>query len=211
MLTKSQPRSVVCAALVLGCAGLTVTAGRASAGDPLSGFYLSTDAGLNLTSDLDAANVSISLRPGVRGDASAGHAWRLADEFSAGVELESGVLYNPLDKAKSQGQSMAVGGALMNVPLLAHAVMHWRFHPRWIAYAGAGAGCTFSSLHLDGAASNYGLGGTEVDFAWQIMAGIQYQIGSSEIGLGYEYFSFNRSDLETVGNNCIVASYTFNF
>lgn len=211
MLTNSQPRNVMCAALVLGCAGLTMTAGRLSAGDPLSGFYLSTDAGLNLTSDLDAANVSLTLRPGVRGDATAGHAWKLADNFSAGMELETGLLYNNLDKATSQGQSAAVGGSLMDVPLLAHAVVHWQFHPRWIAYAGAGAGCTFSSLHLDGTASNYGVGGTEVLFAWQVMAGIRYQIGSSELGLGYEYFSFNRSDLNTVGNNSIVASYTFNF
>lgn len=211
MLTKSQPRNALCAALTLGCVGLAASATRLHAGDALSGFYVSTDAGLNLTSDLNAPNVSISLRPGVRGDISAGHAWKLADQFSAGVELESGVLYNSLDKATSGGQSTAVGGSMIDMPLLAHAVVHWQFQPRWVAYAGAGAGGAVSWLHLDGAASNYGLGGTEVKFAWQVMAGFRYQIGSSEIGLGYEYFSFNRSDLKRIGNNSIVASYTFHF
>jgi opacity protein-like surface antigen len=207
----SQSCKVIRTALALGCVGLAANATRLYAGDPLSGFYLSTDAGLNLTSDLNASDVSISLRPGVRGDASAGHAWKLGDELSAGAELETGILYNTLDRATTQGQSVAAGGSLTDVPFLAHAVLRWQFHPHWIAYAGAGVGCTFSSLHLSAGGSNYGLTGTDVDFAWQIMAGVHYQIGSSEIGLGYEYFSFRRSGLQRIGNNSIVASYTFCF
>ncbi|HEX3628261.1 MAG TPA: outer membrane beta-barrel protein [Verrucomicrobiae bacterium] len=208
---KGQSVKAMHAALALGCVGLTASATHLQAGDPLSGFYVNTDAGLNLTSDLNASDVSISLRPGVRGDASAGHAWKLADELSGGVELETGILYNTLDKATAQGQSVAVSGSLMDVPLLAHAVLHWRFHSHWVAYAGAGAGCTFSTLHLNDSGSNFGLSGTKVDFAWQIMAGVRYQFGSNEIGLGYEHFSFKRSGLQTVGNNSIVASYTYYF
>jgi hypothetical protein len=167
MPTKSQPCNAMCAALALGCAGLAMTAGRLQAQDALSGFYLGTDAGLNLTSDLNAPNVSISLRPGVRGDAFMGRAWKVADELSVAAELDAGVLYNTLDKANSQGQSIAAGGSLTDVPLLAHGVLRWHFHPHWIAYAGVGAGGTFSSLHLDAGGSNFGLAGTEADFAWQ--------------------------------------------
>jgi hypothetical protein len=199
------------AAFALGCVGLAASATRLQAGDPLSGFYLSTDAGLNLTSDLHASDVSISLRPGVRGDASAGYAWKLADELSAGAELDTGILYNTLDRATTPSQSVAAGGYLTDVPLLAHGVLRWHVHPNWVAFAGAGAGCTFSSLRLNAGGSNYGLTGIDTGFAWQIMAGIHYQIGSSEIGLGYEYFSFKRSGLQTIGNNSIVASYTFCF
>jgi opacity protein-like surface antigen len=201
----------MCAALALGCAGLAMTAGRLQAQDALSGYYLGTDAGLNLTSDLNAPNVSISLRPGVRGDAFMGRAWKVADELSVAAELDAGVLYNTLDKANSQGQSIAAGGSLTDVPLLAHGVLRWHFHPHWIAYAGVGAGGTFSSLHLDAGGSNFGLAGTEADFAWQAMTGIQYRFGSNEIGLGYEYFSFKRSGLQMVGNHTILASYTFCF
>jgi opacity protein-like surface antigen len=208
---KIRCRNVVRAGLALGCMGLTATASRAIADDSLSGFYVSTDAGLNLASDLNAANVSISLRPGVRGDASVGHAWKVADELSVATELEAGILYNDLDKAMSPGQSIAAGGSLTDVPLLAHAVLNWHFHPHWVAYAGAGVGCAFSSLHLNAGGSNYGLTGTDVDFAWQAMTGIRYRFGSNEIGLGYEYFSFRRSGLQTVGNHAIVASYSFCF
>ena len=201
----------MCAALALGCAGLAMTAGRLQAQDALLGFYLGTDAGLNLTSDLNAPNVSISLRPGVRGDAFMGRAWKVADELSVAAELDAGVLYNTLDKANSQGQSIAAGGSLTDVPLLAHGVLRWHFHPHWIAYAGVGAGGTFSSLHLNAGGSNFGLAGTEADFAWQAMTGIRYRFGSNEIGLGYEYFSFKRSGLQMIGNHTILASYTFCF
>ena len=213
MLTKSQPCNAMCAALALGCTGLAITADRAAAQDQdtLSGYYISTAAGLNLASDLNAPAVSISSRPGVRGDASVGRAWRLAGDFSAGAEIQAGLLYNPLDKAKTQGQSVSVGGSLMDVPLLAHAVLHWQFQPHWVAYAGMGAGCAFSSLHISSTAGNYGLNGTKVDFAWQAMTGIRYRFGSNEIGLGYEYFSFHRSGVQTVGNKTILASYTFCF
>jgi hypothetical protein len=203
--------ATMCAALALSCAGLGMTADRVSAEDTLSGFYASTDAGLNLASDLNAPAVSISLRPGVRGDASLGRAWQVADHFSAGAELEAGILYNSLNKAKSQVQSVSVGGSLMDVPLLAHAVVHWQFHQHWGAYAGIGAGCAFSSLHIDSAGGNFGLNGTKVDFAWQAMTGFRYRFGPNEIGVGYEYFSFHRSGVQTVGNNTILASYTFNF
>ena len=211
MPTKSQPRKAMCAALTLGCAGLGLTAGQLHAQDPLSGFYVSTDAGLNLISDLNAPGVSISLRPGVRGDASVGRAWKLAGEFSAAGELDAGILYNDLYKATSQGQSIAAGGSLTDVPLLAHAVLRWQFQPHWILYGGLGAGCAISSLRLDAGGSNYGLDGTQADFAWQAMTGVQYRFGSNEIGLGYEYFSFKRSGMQTVGNNTILASYTFRF
>ncbi|HEV2318961.1 MAG TPA: outer membrane beta-barrel protein [Verrucomicrobiae bacterium] len=208
---KTCRRKVVPAALAAVCMSLTATATRVAADDALSGFYVSTEAGLNLISHLNAPNVSISLRPGVRGDASLGHAWKLAGEFSAATELDAGILYNTLDKATSPGQSVAIGGSLTDVPLLAHGIFRWQFEPHWIAYAGAGAGCTFSSLRVNAPGSNYGLNGTDVDFAWQTMAGIRYRLGSSEIGLGYEYFSFKRSGMQTVGNNTIVASYTFCF
>ncbi|HEY1788041.1 MAG TPA: hypothetical protein VGJ73_07795 [Verrucomicrobiae bacterium] len=211
MPTKSQPCNAMCAALALGCAGLAGTAGQLRAQDTLSGFYAGTDAGLNLTSDLNAPGVSISLRPGVRGDGSVGRAWKVADELSVAAELEAGILYNTLDKATTGGQSIAAGGSLTDVPLLAHAVLRWQFHTHWIAYAGAGVGCAFSSLHLNAGGSNYGLNGTDVDFAWQGMTGVRYRFGSNEIGLGYEYFSFKRSGLQMIGNNTILASYTFCF
>jgi hypothetical protein len=210
-LMKHCCRKIVPAVLAAICLGLTATASRVVADNMLSGFYVSTEAGLNLISDLNASAVSISLRPGVRGDASVGHAWKLAGEFSAAAELDAGILYNTLDKATSQGQSVAAGGSLTDVPLLAHAVLRWEFHPHWIAYAGAGAGGTFSSLHVNAGGSNYGLNGTEANFAWQTMTGVRYRFGSSEIGLGYEYFSFRRTGLQTVGNNTILASYTFCF
>lgn len=208
---KIGPGKAMRAALALGCASLATHDDQVMADNALAGFYVNTDAGLNLTSDLVATPVSISLRPGVRGDISVGHAWKLAGELFGGVELDAGLLYNSLDTANSQGQSVAAKGSLMDVPLLGHGVLRWHFRSHWLAYAGAGAGGAISSLRLNAGGTNYGLSGTETDFAWQAMAGLRYEFGSSQLGLGYEYFSFRRSGLQTVGNNSIVASYTFCF
>ncbi|MGH8024313.1 MAG: acyloxyacyl hydrolase [Limisphaerales bacterium] len=197
--------------LAIGCASVAATAGHLDAGQDLSGFYVSTDAGLNLTSKLHAPTVSVSSHPGVRGDVLAGYAWALGQEWSIAAELETGLLYNSLSTATSRGQSVAVGGTLADVPLLAHAVLRWQFHPHWIAYAGAGAGGAFSSLHISSAPANYGLNGIQSNVAWQAMAGVRYQFGSNEIGLGFEHFTFYRSGLQSIGNNTILASYTFCF
>lgn len=185
------------------------------AGDTNSGFYISTDAGLNLASSLNVPGGSnpggsfsgpiIHLDPGLRCDLSAGYAFKLSDEFTLSPELETGFIYNYFsDYSEDYTQ----------VPMMANAVLSWRFRPSWSVFAGGGAGCDYSSL------STSSVGGyvirphnktTEYDFAWQAMAGIQYRFGSSEVGLGYKYLAVQPFGWDTVGNNTIFSAYTFHF
>jgi opacity protein-like surface antigen len=179
------------------------------AGDSSSGgFYINTDAGLNLMDDLKLSSGAgkISLNPGLRWDISMGYAFRLSDQFTLGPELETGILYNSLDQVYAGGASGPASGDFVQVPVLANAVLNWNFHPNWVAYVGGGGGVDASLV------SGSGVIGSETDAAWQVMAGVRYKLGSSSaLGLGYKYLACSPTGLKTVGNNSIIASFTYNF
>ena len=193
-------------ATALGLAGLLSGMTPSFAEDICSGYYLAADAGLNLADNLSARNFSISLDPGFRLDASAGYAFKLSNQFSLAPEFEAGFIYNSFSINSSSGY-------YMQVPLIANALLNWRFSSGWVAYAGGGVGYNynyFSDSHIGGFSLGPAANG-EFDFAWQAMAGIHYHFGGGEIGLGYKYLAVQPSDWQTVGNNTILISYTFYF
>jgi hypothetical protein len=201
--------------LMLGCAGLTFGATSLRAQDVnLRGFYMATDAGVNIADNLVVPTGSISLGTGVRWDVSMGYDFKLSDQFSLAPELEVGLMYNPLDTATPNGgKSVSASGQFIQVPVMANGILNWNFSPNWVAYAGAGAGIDEDVLNVSsvGGNSTTGLTGNECDFAWQGMVGIRYAFGSSEIGLGYKYLSVKPNGVQTVGNSAIMASYTLHF
>lgn len=208
-------------ALILGSASLalgatSLLADDASSGGMVvpppglrSGFYIATDAGLNLADDLaiSRSTGSISLSPGVRWDLSMGYAIKLTDELTLAPELEVGVIYNELDTASAGHNHASVSGAYYQVPIMVNAVLNWQFSPNWVLYAGAGAGYDYNYLDVTGVSVT----GGESDFAWQGMAGIKYAFGASEVGLGYKYLAVQPSGLNTIGNNTFMLSYTLHF
>jgi opacity protein-like surface antigen len=198
--------------LMISSAGLVLGARPLLAGDDNSGFYLSTDAGINLADNLTVSSGSISLSPGLRCDLSAGYAFRLSNQFTLAPEVETGVIYNSLDQASSGGVSAPVDGSYTQVPLLANVVLNWQFSAHWVAHVGGGAGYDFNSLNVTSVAGiNTDTVGSETDFAWQGMAGIGYTFGPGELGLSYKYLAVKPSGLQTVGNNSICLSYMFHF
>jgi opacity protein-like surface antigen len=202
-------------AFLLGSASLLTAALSLHAGDSnSSGFYIGTDLGVNLADKLTTPSLSISLDPGLRWDVSMGYAIKLSDQFTLAPELETGILYNSLDKGTlTGGSSVPVSGEYFQVPLLANLVLNWHFTPHWVAYAGAGGGFDADTLNVS-SVNNTPITdiGSEVDAAWQVEAGVRYKFGgSSDLGLGYEYLAATPNGLKTVGNSAILASYTFHF
>ena len=198
-------------ACLAGSASLMLAAGAAYAGDPAgTGIYLNTDAGVNLTTDLTVpGRGSISTDPGLRWDISMGYACKLTDAFTLSGELETGILYNSLDKATSGGGSASVNGELYQVPVMANLIFDWHVNSDWSVYAGAGAGLDYSTIHTSVGSDVLG---SESDFGWQAVAGVRYKLGeSSEVGLGDKYLAVKPSGMETIGNNSIFASYTLHF
>jgi opacity protein-like surface antigen len=186
-----------------------------AAGKTNSLFYVSTDAGLNLASRLKVPGVTyagvsysgpvIHLAPGFRYDLSAGYLFKLSDQLNLDSELETGFIYNNFSDYSEH---------YIQVPLMANAVISWHFSPDWSVFAGGGVGCDYSLLStsiINGYVIRPDNENTELDFAWQAMAEIRYQFGSSEIGLGYKYLAVQPFGWDTVGNNTIFFPYLFHF
>jgi opacity protein-like surface antigen len=168
------------------------------------------DLGVNLASDLTVpGEASISLSPGVRWDVSAGYAFKLDDQLTFGPELEIGLMVNSLDKASDGGGGSSIDGYFSQVPMMANGVFHWQVSSNWVAFAGAGIGYNYSYLDItsDGGDST----GSETDFAWQGMAGLRYNFGSIEFGLGYKYLGFTPTGMDTVNDNAILLTYRVRF
>jgi opacity protein-like surface antigen len=210
---KRQISKVSRITLMVGSAGLLLGGTSLHAQDVgLRGFYVSTDAGVNLVNNLTIDAGSVSLNPGLRWDASVGYAIKLTDQLSLAPELEVGILYNSLNSASADGASASVSGNFTQVPVLANAILNYEFSPNWVVYGGGAAGYDYCSLNVSTVGANeVDATGSESDFAWQGLAGIRYKFGSGEIGLGYKYLAVTPSGLHTVGSNAILASYTFLF
>jgi opacity protein-like surface antigen len=209
-----HPRKIFRIILILGFISLVLGGSLLRASDTNSGFYISTDAGLNLASRLKVPGGSypggsfsgpiIHLDPGFRCDLSAGYAFKLSDEFTLSPELQAGFIYNHFSDHSAN---------YTQVPMMANAVLSWQFRPSWSVFAGGGVGCDYSSLSVS-SISGYSFGPgvhAAYDFACQAMAGIQYRFGSSEVGLGYKYLAVQPFGWDTVGNNTIFLAYTFHF
>jgi hypothetical protein len=215
---KKSANKVARFGLVLGSAGLMLGATSLRAQDVnLRGFYMATDAGVNLADNLvlpGANGGSISSGTGIRWDVSMGYDFKLSDQLSLAPEMEVGLMYNPLDTATpTGGGSTPISGQYLQVPVLANGILNWNFSPHWVAYGGVGAGLDYGVLNITGIGGNNvgNLTGGEADFAWQGMVGIRYAFGSSEVGLGYKYLSVKPNGVDTVGNSAIMVSYTCHF
>ena len=186
-----------------------------------SGGYIGVDAGVNVVSDFKHSgrgfDYGISLEPGIRFDIQGGYAFKLADTVTFGLELETGYLYNTLERAHVRvGKFTASGevsGDYFQVPLLVNGKLNWQFAPGWVAYGGGGVGVDFLLLDTPGvlASSNVSTIGSETDFAWQALGGIHYSFGNHELGVGYKYLAVKPQGLSTQGNHGILLTYAFHF
>ncbi|HMJ89413.1 MAG TPA: outer membrane beta-barrel protein [Candidatus Acidoferrum sp.] len=155
------------------------------------GLYFDANVGPSLADDV---SVKQFIAPGQRGDIELDPGMRLSVaggyNFNRylGVQLESGFIYNNIDKI---GRNSADHAALTHVPILADVVFRCE-KGNIVPYIGVGAGGDVSAISFDearvGAAR---LDGTSADvvFAWQAFAGARYKINETmSIGGGYKYF-----------------------
>ena len=202
-LKARQFAIMICSASLLA-ATTPLRAGDGSSG----GLYLNSDVGVNLMDNLTSPSTpAISFNPGLRWDVSTGYGFKLVDKLVLAPELETGILYNSLDKAAN---GVPISGSYVQVPLLANLVLNCHVSDQFVVYAGAGGGFDLSAISISGPYAS--AIGSETDAAWQVMAGIRYKFGgSSALGLGYKYLAFTPEGGNSVGNNSIFASYTLNW
>lgn len=180
-----------------------------------SSVYLATDLGLNLIEDVDlsvpapgggTSTGESEFDPGARLGLAIGN--RLTPWLA--VELESGILYNPIKHSQSW---------LANVPLMGNIVFRYESDSGWTPYIGAGAGGSLIFVNIN--EDDIDEDDTDIAIAFQGLAGVRYRISDRvSVGLGYKYlrttdteFTFQDTEVEVdgMGNHSIGLTVTWDF
>jgi len=202
--------------LVFLCAAAGFTlACRAEDASSTSSFYTKLDLGAAFQGDVEV-NEFLGLGPLVpqpKLDTDTGFrlgvvgGYKLSTSFAA--ELESGFVYNAVN---------AVGDIpvpfdfnIYQVPVLANLVYTVPLEGKIKPYVGAGVGGVLMIADADGETEN------EFPFAWQVQAGVDYQISNScKAGLGYKLMgtgevNWSIMKADSFLTHSVSASVTFTF
>lgn len=178
--------------------------------------YLNGDVGASFIQNVPLRNSggkSASFNPGARGGFSVGY--DLSDCFA--VELETGAIWNSVDKVGGQSLSSGANADLYQVPLLANLIYKTPVKSGFSAFFGAGAGGiasifsanspgtpstpppvgtgavarvigTFKSTGGIGSGSGFSGSDTDYTFAYQGVAGVKYAFCKNmDIGITYKF------------------------
>ena len=179
--------AVRCGGLLGAVAGLMLGSALSARAEG-EGFYFNGSLGGSFAEKVDVkeflgalSNVRVKLDPGVHVGAAAGY--NFTHWF--GVELETGILANNIDKLGTSSPD----AALSHVPLMANVMLRYDTGSLpVIPYIGAGIGGDSSILVID---DSLGVDGADADlvFAYQFMAGLRYRINDRmSAGLGYKFY-----------------------
>jgi opacity protein-like surface antigen len=208
-------------AVLGGIAVLAACAPTMLAGDITQGFYMSSDAGVNLMTGIRSEGGEVRLNPGVRWGLEGGYGFKLADQLTLGLEAESGIIWNSLSSVRFDGMENELGGNAYQVPILANAILNWHYG-KWTPYIGVGGGIDDVSAN-ERSFANFVSGpaaGSDWGPAFQAEAGVRYALSANcELGAGYKYlaaFSQKLGDefqdrISQVNNHTIYLSLTYHF
>lgn len=179
--------------------------------------YLGFDGGVALQQEVTikapAGSVNATFDPGFRIGIRGGY--QLWEELS--LELESGLIYNSMDKISGVSlSSVGASAELYQVPIMANAIYSFTLQEPFSFYAGGGLGAVVSDFR----ASAFGSSGNSWDttFGYQLMAGFKYAFDTGwELNLGYKFLGTTGHDLgsglktDGTGTHSILAGFTYKF
>jgi opacity protein-like surface antigen len=185
--------------------------------DPLNGFYVKANAGVNIMSGttFTAGGISgkLSTEVGERLGASIGYMAPISKNTGVGLEFELGAIVNGLDKVSGPGGTADLTGYYYQMPFLVNGIVVCRAVPKFAFFAGVGGGGVYSRIHVHEvngfrADSN----GDETDGALQAMGGISYQvIPNGDVGIAYKYLAVFVEGTDHVDNHAVVGTFTWHF
>jgi opacity protein-like surface antigen len=171
---------------------------------------------VNVEADYRIGKPKFSTDVGLRLDLDVGY--RFNESWS--VELELGMIYNSLKEMEMTitedgvAETLKTGDldtSLYQFPLLASIVYTLPLEGNLKPYLGAGAGGVLVMLEGDGVSES------DVVFAWQVMAGVDYEINEKwSAGLAYKLLGtggcdWNGVESDSFMTHSIVASVNFKF
>ena len=196
---------------------------------------IQVEAGPSWTMDMDgrlpvgavAGEVDLNYDTGYRVDVGFGYMLRQGGLFSykstamgldLAPEIEVGLIYNSghAEVAIPETPVLRLGIDAYQVPFLANLVFRGHFINERLTFAfGGGAGGLASFLEASGAGSD--LSENDLSFAYQLLAGIQYDLSSNmTVGLGYKFLAtpdleFDDVDLDGLANHTVALSFSWIF
>ncbi len=185
-------------AVIGGLAMLAVCATSAKAQSDQTGWYLSTDGGINFLESWD----HVSTEPGWRVGLEGGYAFKIAPHLTLAPEVETGFIFNTIRAGGYDGEDD-------QIPILGNLVLNYHVG-KWVPYIGAGIGGDSVGLSIN---TPYGGGRYyNMDLAAQGEAGVRYEINDHfDVGLGYKYFVDFTSRNTQLSNHGVLLSLTYHF
>jgi len=166
---------------------ILVSATGAEAADWTQNLYLRADAGAIFQQDADlsqtgAPTYTASFSPGVRVDLAAGY--NLTQSLA--LEVEPGFTWNSIDSLSGHHLATGESADLYSVPILANLVYKFHATGGWTPYLGAGIGGDVGIF--DGMVRNFDYSDTDLTFAYQAQAGVNYALSDhASIGFAYKF------------------------
>jgi opacity protein-like surface antigen len=207
----------ICLAVAATAMALVGTTAAAGAQERRSGPYFDADLGASLVESVrfrdGAESLKVEFDPGIRFSMSGGYRFELGPTAGFCLELETGVLWNQLDRASLGPLSASLDGDLFQVPFLANAILSIEPTPQLDIYFGGGGGGNWTRLTLD-RIGGLRVGGTENDVrpAVQGMAGIRYHVNDrSSLGVGYKFLNTFFSSAPDIKAHAASVTYTLSF
>lgn len=156
--------------------------------NPGEGFYVGLQLGGAVVQNIDlnyssGTSYALVLNPGIRLDIPVGY--RFNEWFS--LEFAPGMIYNKFADIQNP-QSVAIGGYLMQVPMLVNAIVTIPTGSSFEPFFGAGFGGVFSKISLSG---DGGIGASDVSgsswaYGYSALAGLNYHL-DKDISVGFVY------------------------
>jgi len=206
-------------------AALVMSAMGANASDWSDNLYLGADAGgafqqnaVMTQSVGHAGRQTTTFNSGIRGDITVGYNL----DKSWAVELESGIIWNSVDKIgvvslSSIDQSIDT----YSVPILANVIYKVPTGNAWTPYFGVGAGGLADSGDFRVGTTHYY--DSTFTFAYQAKAGVDYALTkNASVGIAYKFLGTpnqrfylsgmnDHLKLDGIYTHAVVASFTWNF
>jgi len=164
---------------------------------PTEGFYVGLQLGGAVVQNIDlnysnGSSAALVLNPGIRLDTPIGY--RVNDWFS--VEFAPGMTYNKFQDIQIP-QSQAIGGYLLQVPLIVNAILTIPTDSPWEPVVGAGFGGVFSKISTSGVAAAVSTGPTPINqaqdssgsswaYGYSFLGGLNYHL-DKDISVGFLY------------------------
>jgi outer membrane protein OmpA-like peptidoglycan-associated protein len=206
-------RIFAAAMLVCGSAGAAVAQGQTK------GWFLTAEGGYSYLNAFNSTNSPAGLQfhasptngfaAGMDGGYDFGYLSIMGEGFYRHADVNSLFVRNGGTSFPAlTGVSIGPFGAVSDIAAMVNFKVDFLPQSRWTPYVGAGIGGGWTRLSGLGVANTTIVNNTTFDFAWQIMAGVTYQLSPKvSLGLDYRYFATTDASSKDLAGASFNAAY----